>query len=196
MRQIRASEVTPGMTIQFDLDGWEVKGTVSRVEPVTFGLEFYSTQGEEMTLDRCAPVTVLLEPTPAQPEEPTEFGARVVVDGTRFIRRGGDTTYAWEASFGICFTWDDLLCLGQVTVVSDQGWTVPTDAPEVPERIEEWDTWEDVPEGVVVTAPGLFCHYRKARGKDEVLGWFDGVWVETRLHLGAYPGPWTRVTDA
>lgn len=66
MRQIEASEVKPGMTIRFDMDGWRVEGTVSRVEPVTFGLEFYSTQSVEMTLSEDSPVTVLAEP--ARPE--------------------------------------------------------------------------------------------------------------------------------
>lgn len=197
-RIIKASEVKPGMEVQFDLSGWDVKGTVATVDVCPHAVWIYTEKCFGMPLDLDSPVTVLSKPAPAQPEEPTEFGAKVRVRDGRFVRLDWEDSSSrpWhEKGTGYRWSWDDLCEMGPVTVVPDQGWTVPTDAPEVPERIDEWDTWEDVPEGVVVTVPGLFCHYRKARGKDEVLGRFDGVWGETRLHLGAYPGPWTRVSD-
>ena len=200
-RTIKASEVKPGMTIQFNLDGWEVKGAVSRVEPVTFGLDFYSTQGVEMTLGEDTPVTVLAEP---QPEEPVTLCARIVVAGRKIYRWTEDPKEPWpwrgEALNldPVLWSWGQLCGLGHVTVIPDQGWTVPDDTPEVPERIEEWDTWDDVPEGVVVTVPGLFCHYRKNQGAVEFSDPDDDPeWTEPGVR--AMPrgyGPWTRVTDA
>lgn len=193
MRQIKASEVKPGMEVQFDLSGWDVKGTVATVDVRPHAVWIYTEKWCEMSLDLDSPVTVLSEPAPPHPEEPTEFGARVVVDGTRFIRRGGDTTYAWEASFGICFTWDDLLCLGQVTVVSDQGWTVPADAPEVPDRIEEWPEEDEA-----------LRAYRWRDCYKNVLDWNKTRWRKTTPSGYSFPVdaafeidvPCTRVADA
>lgn len=69
------------------------------------------------------------------------------------------------------------------------------DTLEVPERINEWGTWDDVPEGVVVTVPGLFCHYRKNQGVVEFSDPDDDPdWTEpgVRTMPRGY-GPWTRV---
>ena len=187
-RTIKASEVKPGMTIQFNLDGWEVKGAVSRVEPVTFGLDFYSTQGVEMTLGEDTPVTVLAEP---QPEEPTEFGARVVVNGRRGIRGDNSVEHWWVEDVG-WHSWDELCEMGPVTVIPDQGWTAP-ETPEVPERVEEWpedDTalrpypWEDI-EG---------CPWRFFGEDDWRFKAHSGYW--SYPHPTPADGPWTRATDA
>ena len=201
MRQIKASEVKPGMVVRWESRGFTHEGTVERV---TSGTSLYTTRfinghfGINTPSD--APVTVLAEP---QPEEPTEFGARVRVRDGRFVRlddyAAGVVPWS-EKGTGAWWSWDDLCEMGPVTVVPDQGWEVPDDtetAPEVPDRIEEWGTWEDVPEGVVVTTPGLFCHYRKNQGVVEFSDPDDDPdWTEpgVRTMPRGY-GPWTRVSD-
>lgn len=153
----------------------------------------YTDQSFEMSLDLDAPVTVLAEP---QPEEPTEFGARVVAGGCQFVLVN-TALHQWSDITGLWNPWREVCARGPVTVIPDQRWTVPADTPEVPERIEEWDTWDDVPEGVVVTVPGLFCHYRKNQGAVEFSDPDDDPeWTEPGVR--AMPrgyGPWTRVAD-
>ena len=197
MRQIKAAEVKPGMNIQFDLEGWDVKGTVATVKVRPSAVWIYTEKWCEMPLNLDSPVTVLSEP---QPEEPTAFGAKVVVAGRRMIRCTGDPKELWawrgEELNGdpVLWSWGQLTGLGPVTVIPDQGWTVPADTPEVPDRIEEWDTWEDVPEGVVVTVPGLFCHYRKNQGVVEFSDPDDDPdWTEPGVRtMPRDYGPWTR----
>ena len=143
-RTIKASEVKPGMTIRFDFRGWDVGGTVTIVEVLRHWVWVSADDDGRrrfVELERDTPVTVLSEPAPAQPEEPTEFGARVRVRDGRFVRlNGGDPSLGpwYEEGTGYRWSWDDLCEMGPVTVVPDQGWTVPDDTPEVPERIEEW----------------------------------------------------------
>lgn len=195
-RTIKAAEVKPGMNIRFDLEGWDVKGTVARMHRRPQGMWLYTDQSFELSLDLDAPVTVLSEP---QPAEPTAFGARVVAGDLRFVR-GRGPVWPWTESLnGELYDWGNVCDEGPVTVIdADPSWAVPADTPEVPERIEEWDTWEDVPEGVVVTAPGLFCHYRKNQGAIEFSDPDDDPeWTEPGVR--AMPrgyGPWTRATDA
>ena len=194
-RTITPAEVKPGMEVQFDLSGWDVKGTVSRVEPVTFGLEFYSTHGEEMTLDEYTPVTVLSEP---QPEEPTAFGARVVADGMLFVRADDDANPWRHPRAAMWANWRDVCALGEVTVIdADPSWTVPADVPEVPERIEEWPEDDE--------------HLRPYRWKNncgDFWVWVEskGVWeLRSRIYAQrcaastrpySWHCPWTRETDA
>lgn len=203
-RTIKASEIKPGMKVQFDLSGWDVKGTVATVDVRPHAVWIYTEKWCEMSLDLDSPVTVLSEPAPPQPEEPVTLCARIVVAGRKIYRWTEDPKEPWpwrgEALNldPVLWSWGQLCGLGHVTVIPDQGWTVPDDTPEVPERIEEWDTWEDVPEGVVVTTPGLFCHYRKNQGVVEFSDPDnDPDWTEPGVR--AMPrgyGPWTRVTDA
>lgn len=198
MRQIKASEIKPGMTIRWETQV-EIKSTTE-----CNGVGGVLISGDNRITEYLASdakVTVLSEPAPVQPEEPTEFGAKVRVRKGRFVRLvEGDAGFrVWfEEGTESWWTWDDLCEMGPVTVVPDQGWTVPADSPEVPERIEEWDTWDDVPEGVVVTVPGLFCHYRKNQGVVEFSDPDDDPdWTEPGVR--AMPrdyGPWTRATDA
>lgn len=70
--------------------------------------------------------------------------------------------------------------------------------PEEPDRIEEWDTWEDVPKGVAVTTPGLFCHYRKNQGVVEVSYPKENPdWMKCGIRYMSHRyAPWTRVTNA
>lgn len=207
MRQITAAEVKPGMEVQFDLSGWDVKGAVASVDVRPHAVWIYTEKWCEMSLDLDSPVTVLSEPAPPQPEEPVTLCARIVVAGRRIYRWTEDPKEPWpwrgEALNvdPVLWSWGQLCGLGHVTVVdAAPSWTAPADrepTPEVPDRIEEWDTWEDVPEGVVVSNPGLLYHYRKAPGKIEALSSVrGGVMGGAKFPLDTRPGPWTRVTGA
>ena len=82
MRQIKASEVKPGMTIRWD-DGYGMQEiTPSKVVPLDTQTPpatiFEGDWGVWRVAASDRMITVLSEP---QPEEPTEFGARVIVDG-------------------------------------------------------------------------------------------------------------------
>lgn len=207
MRQIKASEVKPGMTIRFDTDGWHVEGVVGRVEPVNFGVKLYSTQGVDITMRENTLVTVLSEPGPVQPEEPTEFGARVVADGFPAVRLydGEDEidpeNPPWRVRIGRDrwqdMLWHELVEDCSVTAIPDQDWTAPADGeptPEVPERIEKWPEndealrpypWRDRDGGTwkwLTTASEWECY-------DE-----SGYYLQS----GGRPfyGPWDRVPHA
>ena len=55
----------------------------------------------------------------AQPDEPTEFGARVTVTGDRLLRVAeGESDWPWQDSDGSSHTWDELTERGTVTL----GW--------------------------------------------------------------------------
>ena len=197
MRQIKASEAKPGMEVQFDLEGWDVKGTVATVDVRPHAVWIYTEKWCEMSLDLDSPVTVLSEPAPPHPEEPTEFGAKVRVRDGRFVRLDdyASGVVPWsEKGTGAWWSWDDLCDMGPVTVVPDQGWTVPADVPEVPERIEVW------PEDDTALRP------YKWRGRDGYIWkWLAAAseWecydaVGNGMVSGGRPfyGPWARVTDA
>ena len=199
MRQIKASEVKPGMEVEWTSVGVTRKCVASTVDSASprYGVNLHTSEGGLVHIPGNAEVTVLSEP---QPEEPTEFGAKVTVDGRQFLRaplHSSDQTPWLSQLDGLWRQWGDLCNMGPVTVIPDQGWTVPDDTPEVPERIEEWDTWEDVPEGVVVTVPGLFCHYRKNQGVVEFSDPDDDPdWTEPGVRtMPRDYGPWTRVSD-
>lgn len=191
MRQITAAEVKPGMEVQFDLSGWDVKGTVATVDVRPHAVWIYTEKWCEMSLDLDSPVTVLSEP---QPEEPTEFGAKVIMDGRRFLRvplHSSDSTPWLSQLDGRWRGWDDLCEMGPVTVIPDQGWTAP-ETPEVPERIEEWPeddehlrpySWEDI-EG---------CPWRFFDEDDWRFKAHSGYW--SYPHPTPADGPWTRKDD-
>lgn len=143
MRQIKASEVKPGMTIQFDLEGWDVKGTVGTVTVVPYEVWIYTEMQGDMSLDLDAPVTVLSEP---QPEEPTAFGARVVAGGRRFVLADDDTAPWMDTEFWMWRTWAEVCAIGPVTVIdADPSWTLPdnSEADEVPTRIQSRGEWPE-----------------------------------------------------
>ena len=56
---------------------------------------------------------------PAQPEEPTEFGAKVTVDGVRWMRVNG-YPYPWHNENRGAIDWDDLVKRGTVTIGWDE----------------------------------------------------------------------------
>ena len=196
-RTIKASEVQSGMTVQFDLQGWEVKGTAGAVAVGPHAVWIYTEKWCEMSLDLDSPVTVLAEP---QPEEPVTLCARIVVAGRKIYRWTEDPKEPWpwrgEALNvdPVLWSWGQLSGLGPVTVVdAAPSWTAPADrepTPEVPERIEEWpedDTelrkhkWQD--------ADGDVWRYESDNRV--------GRWLCADLLWGRpYCGPWTRVTDA
>ncbi|NDO78246.1 hypothetical protein GKZ75_08420 [Kocuria indica] len=193
MRQIKASEVKPGMTIRWDQGGITYECTVSSVGPARFGVNVMAERSAAHIYDE-TPVTVLAEP---QPEEPTWFGARVVVDGQRFLRSPEEKSddQPWlEENTGVWHNWDDLCEMGNVQIIPDQGWTVPTDtetAPVVPDRIEEWP--ED--------DTALRKHeWRDRLGRIWYHGFagFDTGWSGGGALIWGKPsdGPWIRVVDA
>ena len=166
MRQITAAEVKPGMEVQFDLSGWDVKGTVATVDVRPHAVWIYTEKWCEMSLDLDSPVTVLSEP---QPEEPTEFGARVIMDGRRFLRvplHSGDSTPWLSQLDGRWRGWDDLCEMGPVTVIPDQGWTAPAErTPEVPKRLCVWPENDE--------------HLRGHKWRDnegDTIQYIDGAW--------------------
>lgn len=188
---IKASEVRPGMEVQFDLSGWDVKGTVGTMKVLPRSVWIYTEKCRVMSLELDSPVTVLSEP---QPEEPTAFGARVVVKGRRFLRSPVlkvDPQPWLEENEGAWRDWDDLCEMGPVTVVPDQGWTVPADTPEVPDRIEEWPEddahlreqwWRDRKGSVWSSRDGQWGYLSFTRG-----------WVGLVGHRYPFDGPWVRV---
>ena len=130
MRQIKASEVKPGMTIRWD-DGYGMQEiTPSKVVPLDTQTPpatiFEGDWGVWRVAASDRMITVLSEP---QPEEPTEFGARVIVDGGTALRTQDAEDEVdpdegpWRVRTGRN-TWDDVtwmeLCArGPVTVVPD-----------------------------------------------------------------------------
>ena len=204
-RTIKVSEVRPGMEVQWTSLGITRRCTGEVVDAGSprDGVNLRTSEGGAVHIPGDAEVTVLTEP---QPEEPTAFGARVVAGGYEFLLSHGGRR-SWKARLdGKRYAWTDLCDMGSVVVIDAiPSWTVPeqaTETPEVPEHIEEWDTWEDVPEGVAVTNPGLRYRYRKAGGKTEALApdvlapVGDAEWFRAYVSMESQPGPWTRVTDA
>ena len=201
-RTIKVSEVRPGMEVQWTSLGITRRCTGEVVDAGSprDGVNLRTSEGGAVHIPGDAEVTVLTE---SQPEEPTEFGARVVAGGCRAQRGHGraGAILPWVVEFPggntASYDWEGICDLGQETVIPDQGWTVPGDTPEVPDRIDEWDTWEDVPEGVVVTASGLFCHYRKNQGVVEFSDpEEDPDWTKAGVRtMPRSYGPWTRVSD-
>lgn len=191
-RTITPAEIKPGMTIRWETQV-EVKSTTE-----CNGVGGVLISGDNRITEYLASdakVTVLSDP---QPEEPTEFGARVRVRDGRFVRLNDKTAgvVPWaEEGTGAWWTWGDLCELGPVTVIPDQGWTVP-ETPEVPERIEEWpeddsalrkykwvdrdaDTW-------TWTEAQAKWECRNQRGECYMARSCPSSWF----------GPWTRATDA
>lgn len=196
-RTITPAEIKPGMTIRWEGRGFIHEGLVERTTAGVYPRATRVLSGQfGMDIPEDAEVTVLTE---AQPEEPTAFGARVRVRDGRFVRldwEDSDSRPWHEKGTGYRWSWDDLCEMGPVTVIPDQGWTVPADtesAPEVPDRIEEWPENDE--------------HLRN----HEWVDYSGSIWYADRLDKWRYikrggtpswtfekpvDGPWTRETDA
>lgn len=136
-RIIEASEIKTGMEVEWTQAGVTRKCVAETVDSSSprYGVNLHTSEGGLVHIPGNAEVTVLSEPAPPQPEEPTEFGARVVVDGTPALRTqdGADEVDPDEGPWRVRSgrnTWDDMtwaeVCaLGTVQVIPDQGWTVP-----------------------------------------------------------------------
>lgn len=193
-RQIKASEVKPGMEIEIVTTR---KMTVHRVFTWDDShWEVRDDSGHVTRVDADAKITVLSEPAPAQPEEPTALGARVVVGEHRFILVDNDSTPWLNMNTWMWYSWGELCNMGTVTVIdADPCWTAPADrepTPEVPDRIEVWPENDE--------------HLRAHRWKDQT-GWIwkhhgevGGGWIASRpgssatsFSDGSRPcdGPWT-----
>lgn len=190
MRQIKASEVKPGMTIRWEEDGAKIQIPVYDVDAGAEMVGLVPPTKTPWRVKASTLVTVLDEP---QPEEPTEFGARVRVRDGRFVRldayAAGVVPWSEEGT-GAWWSWKDLCEMGPVTVIPDQGWTVPADTPEVPERIEEWPDEDDhLREHLWRNRTDHIWRYGFT-GLDT--GWFcGGILARTK----PIDGPWTRVSD-
>ena len=208
-RIIKASEVKLGMEIE-----WSKDGVLHRLTPnniVTFksndnifvpdshrvtGYNFCAVGGGVQWVSADQEITVLSETAPAQPAEPTAFGARVVADGHEFLLSHGGRR-SWKARLdGKRYAWTDLCDMGSVVVIdATPSWTVP-ETPEVPGRIVEWPEDDE--------------HLRAYSWRDhdgDTWGWLndEAEWecrssVDIRLGTSRRPdsgyGPWTRITDS
>ena len=190
MKQIKARDIKPGMTIRWGYGDVSYQCPIVRVELFNGGQDVQgeTRQGQTVLIQGGKDVLVVKEP---QPEEPTEFGALRWVGDRCFVRldEAGERHLVWyEKSRGVLWGWEDLCKMGPVTVVPDQGWTVP-DTTEVPERTEEWPDDDTA----------LRAHkWRDVYG--DVWVYVDGAWRWGIHPYGDYEtpigDPWTRVTDA
>ena len=202
MRQIKAGKVKPGMTIRWETGGITHECEVEAVTPsLASGAVDLDAVGDGfMRIERATLVTVLSEPAPPQPEEPTAFGARVVAGGYEFLLSNGGRR-PWKARLdGNRYSWAEVCGLGPVTIIdADPSWSIPAQvkvAPVVPERIEEWPEDDE--------------HLRAYSWRDQdgdTWGWLndEAEWecrssVDIRLGTLRRPdswyGPWTRITDS
>ena len=181
-RTIKASEIKRGMKIRVEYLEVTHELTVSYVasEMGTGSVEARTRLGGSVYLPECRPVTVVSEP---QPEEPTWFGARVVVDGRKFLRSPASKfdVLPWlEEGESVWRDWDDLINMGSVQVIPDPGWTVPSgsEADEVPTRIQSRDDWpeDDTP---------MRSYKWEAHGATAIRGdiweYVDGAWTWYRV---------------
>lgn len=196
-RTIKASEVTPGMKIQWEVDDSVIQTYAKAVKRVERGARMEITTRTDAFWYICSdiPVTVLSEPLP---EEPTTFGARVMAGGLMFVR-GIHHERPWMVSLdGELYDWNDLCKLGSVAVIeAEPYWEIPTDVDsdsEVPKRIKEWPENDE--------------HLRDHKWSDERgdiwSSWsgkwgyqvYGGKWIPLLDATRPFDGPWIRVTDA
>lgn len=188
-RTIKAREIKEGMTVQLQVG-------VDFVREHRDWVTFFRDDGRSVGLDGDVEVEVLSEP---QLEEPTKFGARVVVAGRRFLRSPvvmGDSAPWLEENGGIWRDWDDLCEMGLVQVVPDQGWTALDDTPEVPERVEKWPEDDSALRKYKwVDRDADTWTWTEAQAKWECRNQ-RGECYMARSRPSSWFGPWTRVTDA
>lgn len=197
-RTIKAKDIKPGMTIRWGYGDVSYQCPIVRVELFNGGQDVQgeTQRGQAVLIQGGKDVLVVKEP---QPEEPAEFGAKVRVGGQLFLRaqqRRIDPIPWLGQSDGRWRNWAAILAMGPVQVVPDQGWTVPADTPEVPDRIDEW------PESDERLRP---YPWRDRDGDTWTWAKAQAAWV-CRDHRGnsqmacshpsSWQAPFTRVTDA
>lgn len=130
-RTITPAEIKPGMTIRWEARGFTHEGPVERVVGDCGGRATRVVNGTHgMSIWNDAEVTVLSEPAPPQPEEPRWVAARAKLRDYRFFRVD-ESDRPWRKAdcmgrvFPYRYSWRDVCSLGPVTVIPDQGWTVP-----------------------------------------------------------------------
>lgn len=136
---VKASEITPGMEIEYTHGGSTIRTTVGRYDKTWERLS--SVGGGSLPLGREESVTVLSRPT--TPPEPKTLGARVKA-GDRLFLRVRESGYAWldvtGGTYGLANTWEEVNKRGPVTVIDgNPSWEVETseDTPERWGNIEE-----------------------------------------------------------
>lgn len=199
---IKASEVKLGMEVEIVTTKKMVVHRKTRWGDDLQGLE--DDWGNIAWLDTNAPVTVVSEPEPVQPEEPRWIAARAKVGDYRFFRVD-ESDRAWRRAdcmgrvFTFRYSWSDVCSLGPVTVIPDQGWTVSDDGgdnQEVPERIETW------PEDDTALRKYTWVSTINVRWTylSDQMSW--GFFDERSSRITPWGlkrplnGPWTRVDDA
>ena len=130
-RTIKASEVKPGMTIRWARGDISSQCNLAGVERFNDDQDIQGETKQGLTVLLRGNEDVLVVKEPPQPEEPTELGVKVIVDGRRAVHARPTLIKAWElereGGDTMPCTWSYLCSLGHVTVVPDQGWTVPAD---------------------------------------------------------------------
>lgn len=116
-REAKACEITPGTTIEFNIDDITSKMLVDEIRVHADGPElfFNTAAGGCLMMTPDHPVKILKH---AQPQEPTYFGAVVTFGALRAVRLYDDypdtTTRQWilytahQSSLGF-YTWDELV---------------------------------------------------------------------------------------
>lgn len=200
-RTIKVSEVRPGMEVQWTSLGITRRCTGEVVDAGSprDGVNLRTSEGGAVHIPGDAEVTVLSEP--AQPEEPVTLCARIVVAGRKIYRWTEDPKEPWpwrgEALNvdPVLWSWGQLCGLGTVTVIdADPSWAVLTDAPEVPDRIEEWpENDEHLKDHKWRDERGDIWSFWSGKWGYQAYGW---KWRPLLVLPRPFDGPWTRVSDA
>lgn len=196
-RIITPREIKPGMRIRWTYDEVTHECTVRDCnESDTFGgVLFHVTDQSIAYVYGDTPEITVLSELPAQPKEPTVFGARVVVDGRRFVRVADENDHRpWRHLRARWWVdWQDVCALGQVTIVeaapswdaskesapSEESPARPAPWAAHPARLQQWDTWEDVPVCTHVHgAHGAVQYCKAADGTVSIKGVFIPEWRE------------------
>lgn len=180
MRQIKASEVKPGMVVKWASRGFTHEGPVMRLTSSAGGLVTrfinHIDGPSGMNVSSETMVTVLSEPAPPQPEEPTALGARVVVGERRFILVDNDSTPWLNMNTWVWYSWGELCNMGTVTVIdAAPSWTAPADkeTSEVPSHIQTRDDW---PEDDTPLRPYKWEAHGTTGGAGDTWEYVDGAW--------------------
>lgn len=189
-RKIKASEVKPGMEVEWTHAGITRKCVGSVVESAASGhsVKLRTFEGGAVHIPGGVEVTVLSEP---QPDEPTAFGACVEVAGVKYARfKEHEPAWVSNANYKWSY-WADILDAGHVTVINADPF-----ANTDPREPRVWKRWEDVPELTPVRASVIAHPYRKVGDRIECRrggSWAPSFTDEYDLNKCS---PFTEVLDA